>query len=861
MRTPTYDNFQQMPAQFQPVQAQAVTPRVDPGAQLASLGQATERAGHKMLDFELQQRAEQIQAATKEADVAFTSQLNTMLHDPEAGYLAQQGRNAVDGYEPTVQALDKLQRDALASLKDPQARKMAAPIFRDRAQSALAQVQKHAGQQRRAWQVNASEARAAVSISDAASNYADEEAFGLSLGTALNEVAEQGRLMGWGEEATELKRRGYIDEAFRMRYEAWRQSDPAGALADFQKRAGSVSPLVRDKIANDLFNAAAPQLAAQLNLVGGVGEAVARQTGEASQPRGVRNHNPGNIMKAPECWQGETEGSDSRYATFETPEAGIRAMGKTLLTYQQKHGLDTLEGIISRWAPATENDTRAYIATVAQAVGVGPRQAIDLTNPETLGAVTRAMIRVENGQQPYSDEQIANGLNAALTGADLPTSSAPATPRLPAWRNPDTLTGNPVVDALAPDRRIKVMQLAQAQAAQAASQARESLRTRVQDAAAEYLARGTASDAPSEEEFIHTYGQAEGVRRYEELQETAAVGLELQRVRLLPNTELARLLADATPEPGAGFAARLKNFEVLQRAVTETVKARQEDPIAYAMSNDAYGIEPLKDLRNPQTLAQTLAKRAGAMERIAADYGTRPAVLTKAEAEVFGEHLASLQAADKARVLGVVFNAAGAQGIQSIASQLKDKHQSIAIAGMLTTFSTTAGNSAAQLYLQGKEALEQKRAKIDQAAEIGTKAEIYKALEGVYQTPQGREAAAEAAFGIYAKLKADGGGDVDQAVRIATGGLMEFNGGKIAKPYGWQDSQFRDALRRQIPATLAAQGGEYLVGSARVSAADFAKMLPGARLQTYGQGSYLVMAGNDVVRDATGAPFILQVAP
>ena len=44
-----------------------------------------------------------------------------------------------------------------------------------------------------------------------------------------------------------------------------------------------------------------------------------------------------------------------------------------------------------------------------------------------------------------------------------------------------------------------------------------------------------------------------------------------------------------------------------------------------------------------------------------------------------------------------------------------------------------------------------------------------------------------------------------------------------------------------------------------MSAADFGKMLPGARLQTYGQGSYLVMAGNDVVRTPGGAPFILKV--
>jgi len=37
--------------------------------------------------------------------------------------------------------------------------------------------------------------------------------------------------------------------------------------------------------------------------------------------------------------------------------------------------------------------------------------------------------------------------------------------------------------------------------------------------------------------------------------------------------------------------------------------------------------------------------------------------------------------------------------------------------------------------------------------------------------------------------------NVNRAVDVATGGVMEHNGGKVAKPYGWTDSRFRDALR------------------------------------------------------------------
>lgn len=46
-------------------------------------------------------------------------------------------------------------------------------------------------------------------------------------------------------------------------------------------------------------------------------------------------------MKTDRPWQGEVLGNDPRYSSFESPEAGIRAMARTLTTYGEKHGLKT----------------------------------------------------------------------------------------------------------------------------------------------------------------------------------------------------------------------------------------------------------------------------------------------------------------------------------------------------------------------------------------------------------------------------------------------------------------------------------------------------------------------------------------
>jgi hypothetical protein len=138
-------------------------------------------------------------------------------------------------------------------------------------------------------------------------------------------------------------------------------------------------------------------------------------------PRGIRNNNPGNIRKSADMWQG-VAGDDGTFAKFESPKWGIRAMAKLLINYQKKHRLDTIEEIIHRWAPPVENHTDSYVDVVATKCGVDPQAKVDLTNPELMLNALKAMITVENGQQPYSDEELRAGMT--LAGIDC-ASPAP----------------------------------------------------------------------------------------------------------------------------------------------------------------------------------------------------------------------------------------------------------------------------------------------------------------------------------------------------------------------------------------------------------------------------------------------------
>lgn len=94
----------------------------------------------------------------------------------------------------------------------------------------------------------------------------------------------------------------------------------------------------------------------------------------------------------------------------------IAAMARNLISYQDRHGLDTVQDIIGRWAPPAENKTGVYAAAVAKELGVKAADRLDLNDEATLTKLTQAIVRHENGKQPYSDGQIAAGVKAAIEG-------------------------------------------------------------------------------------------------------------------------------------------------------------------------------------------------------------------------------------------------------------------------------------------------------------------------------------------------------------------------------------------------------------------------------------------------------------
>ena len=129
--------------------------------------------------------------------------------------------------------------------------------------------------------------------------------------------------------------------------------------------------------------------------------------------RGVRNANPGNIRKSKDQWEGAI-GDDGAFVIFDSPESGVRALAKNLQSYGRQ-GYDSIEKIINRWAPPSENDTQSYIDSVVSATGIPATQSLDLSNPDTLSSLAQAISFHETGSR-YNPEVYQQGVARALNG-------------------------------------------------------------------------------------------------------------------------------------------------------------------------------------------------------------------------------------------------------------------------------------------------------------------------------------------------------------------------------------------------------------------------------------------------------------
>ena len=122
-----------------------------------------------------------------------------------------------------------------------------------------------------------------------------------------------------------------------------------------------------------------------------------------------RNNNPGNIRPV----------SGKGFRFFESALEGWEAMKNQLMRYftgkTTGRALQTIQDIVSTWAPVGDNnDPKKYAQDVAKWMGVSPNAILNLTDPQTMGALMQSMARKEgysNWNSPLAYQAAAGSLN------------------------------------------------------------------------------------------------------------------------------------------------------------------------------------------------------------------------------------------------------------------------------------------------------------------------------------------------------------------------------------------------------------------------------------------------------------------
>lgn len=581
--------------------------------------------------------------------------------------------------------------------------------------------------------------------------------------------------------------------------------------------------------------------------------------GEKGDARGIRNNNPGNLeFSKTNPWVGQT-GDDGRFAKFETPEHGIRALGRNLLSYQRQ-GIDTVSDIVEKWAPEKDgNDTVAYIKAVCAQLGVTPDQQLDASNPDTLKALCAAIIQHENGSQPYSDQQLATGVSAAIGLSQLPTSTK-------------RYTGNAAFDAASPEAQATFLRQADQIRKQQQAEYRTSIDSRVRDASAAYMRGVDFPNAPTQTDFLAAYGVREGNLRYTEFRNTQIAGQYIGSFRNMPTSSIQAAVENLKPdtgETGEGYADRAQTYDAVVSAASTVLAQRKADPVQFSLS--AGQTQPI-DMTNENSFGKTIALRASQAGELAKSYGTPLTFFSKDEANQIGAFFRDAPVSQQSAYLDTIRKSTGGgQVYMSALQQISTNAPSAAVAGILMDkpggvvaeknwFNpdvSVSPETASQTILAGAAARKgTKDVKgVVMPKENDMRLEFTDTVQDAFAgDAQGATMAYEVAKDYYAGVmsqKGDFSGELDnniwkQAINVATGGTYDYNGmGNVLLPWGMAPEQFdkqvNQAWENQIvKAGIKAPQGQY-------------------GLQSYGDSQYLIKLGTGYLLKDDGTPVILDL--
>lgn len=196
---PSYDLPTQELAAMQLSQFQApdVKPMSDvAGKQLSEMGDAQVKTGAVLQKIADNIHFEKSEAEAKRFDNELSESYRGIMMQGENAYMTKNGKDAVDGAAPTLDTLKDAQKKIEERITDP----LQLAMFRDAASKrynlAAQQVDAHALQQLKVFNINESKSRVSNAVNDYVANIGDPKAATLFKNTAVAEVDSMATTLG-----------------------------------------------------------------------------------------------------------------------------------------------------------------------------------------------------------------------------------------------------------------------------------------------------------------------------------------------------------------------------------------------------------------------------------------------------------------------------------------------------------------------------------------------------------------------------------------------------------------------------------------------------------------------------------------
>lgn len=855
--------------------------------------------------FAQKAEAQQVKAEADEALNGLDQELRELQWNPESGYYTMKGKTAVEGYDPTREAMNKAYQTHLDKLQNPLAKQAFTSVALEKINSYDQSMQRYRLKENAAYKAEVSDTRAKSLIDDFAfSGFGPDSE--RTMASLMDEVDYQGKIGGKSPEWIARQKDNYSALAYASAYQQMAVEDPYGALKHFQQVGSTkMSPDVSRKTYALLRERVWPQLQETVDAMGGP-EAIGLTQGSAARAAGkvdvrvsgaqaglgtppsvpdrVLNTigykfcNPLNIKAFGNNWSGMV-GQDARgHAIFETPQDGICAAAKILKTYASKYGINTVDGIVDRFCAASDSVTRAYISNVCKAMGVNPGEALDVKDPQVMTKLISAMMRQEIGAVAYSQETITAGVHKALGiagAAEQPTDKPRLTSKDVAF-NPNVKTGDPVIDALPLPDKIKLFRASRQRRGQQAQQAKVELKRSVDNVLSRAINTGDVSELPDVADFISVYGQDEGVRMHAEVEKQAQLNAAIHSMPAMSVGDMDATSRALTPQKDdPEYATRMEQKATWDKAAEKVKTERAKDPMRFAIEGiPELGFKPITDWSNQTLAIQELGNRISSYKDVAKRFGTDAHILTKTEATGLCQAFANMdedhQAEYAQKLSDAIFDpvTGSSDALAAMATDLGKDHRLLAIA--LGVASTPQGreNNGALRQIKGNY---YRRNKVNDANK--DEPEIRQKLDGVLPIPPGSpeyEDLINAVLNDHAyALQAGGSSDVDTSIENVIGPVTEHNGAKIILPSRLSQASkdlltftklgsFEDVLQEYSKDFL--KGGKKLVYRNQViSPEQSARLINTAPLKWVGDGVYFIRDGLRYVTDEKGEPFRLDL--